>query len=302
MPMRLRCVRVLAAARLIFRAGPGGVQVTVTVFDESERLIWAGRAAAYAGSFAKLCAHPVSRLLDAAEVGPGVRMLDVGTGPGTVALAACARGATVTAVDAEPSMVELARQAEPAADIHVAALPELPFGDGEFDAVVGNFVLNHVGRPRAALAELRRVVRPNGWIALTIWAVPPAAGQALLGRAIQAAGAVRPSHLPPLAPEDDFPRDESGLTDLLGSVGLREAVCETLRWDHRAGAEEWWSGPAAGVAYTGQLVQSQAPETRAEIKRHFEAFSSEFADDEGMLTLPHAALLARARRRPDRLQ
>jgi SAM-dependent methyltransferase len=273
-----------------------GWLVAVTGFDESERLIWAGRAAAYAGSFAKLCAYPVSQLLDAAEVGPGVRVLDVGTGPGTVALAARSRGATVAAVDAEPSMVELARQAEPAADIRVAALPELPFDDGEFDAVVANFVLNHVGQPKTALAELRRVVRPNGRIALTIWTVPPAAGQALLGRAIQAAGAVRPLHLPPLPSEEDFPRDESGLTDLLGAAGLRDAGCETLLWDHRASAEEWWSGPAAGVAFTGQLVQSQAPETRAEIKRHFDLFSLEFADSDGVLTLPHAALLARARR------
>jgi SAM-dependent methyltransferase len=270
--------------------------VAVTGFDESERRIWAGRADAYAGSFAKLCAYPVPELLDAAEVGPGVRVLDVGTGPGTVAVAASARGAMVTAVDAEPSMVELARGAAAAVEFHVAALPELPFGDGEFDAVVGNFVLNHVGRPSAALAELRRVVRPNGWVALTIWPTPPAAGQALLSRAIQAAGAVRPSHLPALEPEDDFPRDENGLTDLLQSAGLRDAACETLRWNHRAGAEEWWSGPETGVAFTGQLVQSQSPGTRAEIKRHFGLFSSEFADADGMLTLPHAALLACARR------
>ena len=97
-------------------------------------------------------------------------------------------------------------------------------------------MLNHVGQPKTVLAELRRVVRANGWIALTVWAAPPAAGQALLGRAVQAADAVRPAHLPARAPEDDFPHDESGLTDLLGSVGLRETACETLRWDHRASA------------------------------------------------------------------
>lgn len=271
--------------------------MSVTGFDRSERLIWAGRGAAYAGSFARLCAYPVPQLLDAAEVGPGVRMLDVGTGPGTVAAAGCARGARVAAVDAEPSMVDLAGPAVPEADVRVAALPELPFGDAEFDAVVGNFVLNHVGRPRAALAELRRVVRPDGWIALTIWAAPPAPGQALIGRAIQAAGAVRPPHLPAgLAPDEDFPRDESGLTGLMESTGLREVACETLRWDHRADAEEWWSGPASGVAFGGQMVQSQTPRTRAEIKRHFDLFSAEFAGPEGVLTLPHAALLARARR------
>ncbi|MPY61160.1 class I SAM-dependent methyltransferase [Streptomyces spongiae] len=269
----------------------------MTAFDRSERRIWAGQGSAYAGSFAKLCAYPVPRLLDAAEVGPGTRVLDVGTGPGTVAAAACARGAKVTAVDAEPTMAELAMRAAPGADVRVAALPELPFNDGEFDAVVANFVLNHVGRPQAALTELRRVVGPHGRIALTIWAVPPAAGQTLIGRAIQAAGAVRPSHLPAgLAPEDDFPRDESGLTALMGAAGLREAVCETLRWDHRASADEWWSGPASGVAFGGQLVRSQTSRIRAEIKRHFDLFSSEFADEDGLLTLPHAALLARARR------
>jgi SAM-dependent methyltransferase len=269
----------------------------VTGFDPSERLIWAGRGAAYADSYARLCARPVPQLLDAAHVRAGVRVLDVGTGPGTVAVAAVARGAGVTAVDAEPTMVELAARAVPAADVRVAVLPELPFQDGEFDAVVANFVLNHVGRPKAALAELRRVLRPNGWIALTIWAVPPAPGQALLGRAIQAAGAVRPPHLPAgLAPEDDFSRDEGGLTSLMTAAGLRDAVCATVRWDHRADAAEWWRGPAAGVASGGRIVQSQTPHLRAEIKRHFDLLSAEFADEDGLLTLPHAALLARARR------
>ncbi|WP_370088650.1 class I SAM-dependent methyltransferase [Streptacidiphilus sp. MAP12-16] len=266
----------------------------MTIFDAYERRTWAGRAAAFAGSFAGLCAYPVPQLLDAAEVREGVGVLDVGTGTGTVAAAACERGAKVTAVDAEPSMVELAARAVPSAEVQLAVLPELPFGDGTFDAVVGNFVLNHVGSPRDALAELRRVVRPGGRIALTIWAVPAASGQALLGRAVEAAGVVRPPHLPPLAPEDDFPRDPEGLTGLMASAGLREAACETIRWDHRATAEEWWSGPAASVGFIGQIVVSRPSETRAEIKRHFELLCREFAGADGRLVLPHAALLARA--------
>ncbi|WP_179790145.1 class I SAM-dependent methyltransferase [Actinopolymorpha rutila] len=268
----------------------------VATFDDSERQIWAGRACAYADTFARLCAHAVPDLLDAGQVGPGVRVLDVGTGPGTVAAAAYARGTKVTAVDAEPTMVELARAAAPAADCRVAVLPDLPFGDGEFDAVVGNFVLNHVGQPRLALSELRRVVGRDGWVALTIWAAPPAPGQTLIGRAIQAAGAHRPPHLPPLPPEEDFARTGQGLTALLDSAGLREASCETLAWNHRVTAEEWWNGPAAGVAFTGHLIQSQPPEVRAEIKRFYDEFSAEFADADGLLTLPHTALLARARR------
>ena len=269
---------------------------TTTAFDEYERRTWDGKAEAFAGSFAQLCAYTVPQLLDAAEVRADVRVLDVGTGTGTAAVAACERGAKVTAVDAEPSMVELAAQAAPAADVRVAILPQLPFDDGQFDAVVSNFVLNHVGRPRDTLAELRRVVRPGGRIALTIWSVPAAPGQALLGRAVEAAGVQRPPHLPPLAPEDDFPRSPQGLTALLVAAGFRDVQCGTLRWDHRAEPEVWWGGPAAGIAFIGQLVMSQTEETRAEIKHHFDLLCKEFTGADGQLVLPHEALLVDARR------
>jgi 2-polyprenyl-3-methyl-5-hydroxy-6-metoxy-1,4-benzoquinol methylase len=152
--------------------GVGGGWDGVTVFDEHERLQWRGAGRAYHGSFARLCAHPAPTLLDAAGVEPGVRVLDVGTGTGTVAALACSRGAEVVAVDAEPSMVELAGHQAPAAEIRLATLPHLPFADSSFDAAVANFVLNHVGDPAAA--ELHRMVCPGGRIAVTIWPAPPA--------------------------------------------------------------------------------------------------------------------------------
>ncbi|MFJ8950751.1 class I SAM-dependent methyltransferase [Streptomyces sp. NPDC102381] len=266
-----------------------------TPFDTSERQTWAGRADAYAASFAKLCAHPVPELLDAAGVEDGVRVLDVGTGTGTAAVRACGRGAKVSAVDAEPGMVARAAAAAPTADVRLAALPQLPFADAAFDAVVGNFVLNHVGRPRAALTELRRVTRPGGRMAVTIWPTPAAAGQTLLGRAVRAAGATRPDHLPALAPEDDFPRTRQGFAALLGEAGFADVGCDTLDWDHRTTVEEWWSGPAAGVATIGQVVTSQSPAVVAEIRGQFEALAAEFAGPGGELNLPHTALLAHGR-------
>ena len=263
-----------------------------TVFDESERRAWAGQADAYAASFAKLCAYPVPGLLDAAGVREGVRVLDVGTGTGTAAALAWGRGAKVTAVDAEAGMVARATLAAPEADVRLAALPRLPFADDEFDATVGNFVLNHVGQPRQALSELRRVTRQGGRIAVTTWGVPAAAGQALLGRAVQAAGVTRPAHLPALAPEDDFLRTEQGLAALLGEAGLTDVVCGTLIWDHQTTPEEWWSGTAARVATIGQIVTSQTPAVIAKIKEHFDLLCGEFTGPDGLLVLPHAALIA----------
>ena len=130
-------------------------------FDDAERRIWAGRAAAFRDSFAKLCAHTAPALLDAVGAGPDTRLLDVGTGIGTVAAAAGALGAKVTAVDAEPGMIELARHTAPQAEFRVAVLPDLPFDADSFDAVVANFVVNHVGRPTAVVAAMRAVARPS---------------------------------------------------------------------------------------------------------------------------------------------
>ena len=131
-------------------------------FDSYARRLWAGRADAYEHGFARLTVHAVGALLDAAGVGTGTRVLDVGTGPGVVAGAAVARGARVTAVDAEPSMAEAAARNVPGLDVRVAVLPDLPLPAAGFDAVTGNFVIHATGDPAAVLAELRRVLRAGG--------------------------------------------------------------------------------------------------------------------------------------------
>ncbi len=260
-------------------------------FDAHERRMWAGRADAYARSYAANCAHAVPELLDAAGVAAGVTVLDVGTGPGTVAAAAVARGALVTAVDAEPGMVELAAARVPGAEVRVAVLPELPFADGAFDAVVANFVVNHVEHPAAALAELRRVTRPGGRIAVTIWPGAPNSAMALLNDALNAADVVRPV-LPSLPAELDFPRTAEGFAALLAEAGWADADCRELGWTHHADPEVWWSGVAGGVANLGLVVTSQSPETIALIKRHYDRLAAAYLGADGLLALPSAALLA----------
>ncbi|GMA22504.1 hypothetical protein GCM10025864_02630 [Luteimicrobium album] len=300
-----------------------------TPFDRSERAIWRGSADAYARSFAHLCAHLAPDLLDAVQLAPvqpcghafgrsdegadsrtdahsgAVRVLDVGTGSGTVARLARDRGAAVVACDADPGMVALAtgeatdgasRGLRGALAGIVAALPALPFADGSFDAVTAGFVLNHVGRPRAAAAELVRVARPGGRVAATIWASPPGAGQTLVGRAVAAAGIERPSTFPPLDPDDDFPRTADGLAEVLRGAGLVDVVVGEHRWDHRVDADTWWAGPASGVATIGKTLAGAAPEAQAAARAHFDRLADDFRSDDGLLALPHVALLGHGRR------
>ncbi|XVV17531.1 class I SAM-dependent methyltransferase [Actinoplanes sp. CA-131856] len=264
---------------------------TTNDFDQHERTQWAGRAEAFQGSFAALCAHPAGPLLDAAAVEAGTRVLDAGTGTGTVAALAWARGAHVVAVDAEPSMLELTARRVPAAEIHQAVLPELPFAGGSFDAAVANFVVNHVGDPTAAVRELRRVVRPGGRVAVTIWPHPAPPAQQLWSTIFDAAGVERPADLPRLAPDKDFPRTTEGLSGLLRRAGLAGVTGEILAWIHRTDPESWWSGPANGIGSPGAVIRRQDAGTLGRVREQYDRHTAAHLDRDGRLALPTAALL-----------
>ncbi|MBO1336621.1 class I SAM-dependent methyltransferase [Streptomyces sp. VRA16 Mangrove soil] len=257
--------------------------------------MWAGRAAAYRRSAERLCAHPVPALLDAARVTRGTRHLDVGCGTGSVVEAARTRGAHLTAVDAEPDMVTATRARVPEARAERAALPELPFPDDEFDAVTANFVLNHVADPVAALTELRRVLRPGGRVAVTLWRHPNAAGQTLLGRALEASGASRPAGLP--RPEIDFARTGEGVAGLLRSAGLDDVHGEELTWEHRADADTWWAGfTDEGIGTVGSIIGALTDDERAAARTHYDRLAGEMTAADGRLALPHIAVLAHGTR------
>jgi SAM-dependent methyltransferase len=110
-----------------------------------------------------------------APVRDGAKVLDVATGPGTLAVLAAAAGARVTAIDFSSKMIELLRvRAELAAadiDARVADALAMPFESGTFDAAYAMFVYMFVPDRAAALRELRRVLRPGGRAVIATW--PP---------------------------------------------------------------------------------------------------------------------------------
>jgi SAM-dependent methyltransferase len=113
---------------------------------------------------------PAAELLaDLALVAPGKRVLDAAAGDGNVALAAARRGAEVDACDLAPRMVERGKARCPAAFWRVADVQELPYDDGEFDAVISSFGAHLAPNPHETAAELVRVARPGGFVALAAW-------------------------------------------------------------------------------------------------------------------------------------
>jgi SAM-dependent methyltransferase len=114
--------------------------------------------------------EPAAELLaDLALVAPGKRVLDAAAGDGNVALAAARRGAEVDACDLSPRMVERGRARCPAAFWRVADVQALPYDDGEFDAVLSSFGAQLAPDPRRVAAEIVRVARPGGIVALAAW-------------------------------------------------------------------------------------------------------------------------------------
>ena len=224
----------------------------------------------------ELFAWPAEQLLIAAGVGPGTRVLDVGTGPGTVAALALARGADVDAVDAAPEMAALARTTAPAAEVCAATLPDLPFADASFDAVVANVV----ALTAPGVEELRRVVRPGGRVAVAVRPHPQPPLHALWGEVLAAAGLAAPPD-----PADDVPRTADGLAGLLAAAGLEDARCDTLTWIHRADPEAWWRGAAPAA---------MPPTALAAVRRAYDDAVAPHLDAGGRLALPATALLGSA--------
>jgi SAM-dependent methyltransferase len=156
---------VVHAAVLRRPARPGDI------LTERSRLVWS------AGDYDRISAgfrHEAQAFVERRELAPGRQVLDAACGSGNLTIPAARTGACVTGFDLVPELLEAAadwaRREGLAITFRAGSVEELPFDDGQFDVVLSMFGLMFAARPERVVAELARVTRPGGQVALANWA------------------------------------------------------------------------------------------------------------------------------------
>jgi SAM-dependent methyltransferase len=275
---------------------PAEPTIDADAFNAFEVAGWERHAATYDSFIGRLTSRLVHPLLHAACVGPGTRLLDVATGPGYAAAAAAQRAASVVGVDVAPAMVRLACRLHPELDFREAAAEALPFEDSSFDAVVGNFVVPHLGRPGRSVNEFVRVLAPGGRLALTTWDLT--SRMRLFGVLLDAIAALDltpPENIPVGPPFFEYAVDER-FRELLTQSGLGDVEITTIAFNHSvSNTDTLWKGLLDGTVRTSALIVGQPNDTRQRIHAALHQTAREYQHGDH-LELPVSVKLAHGSR------
>jgi SAM-dependent methyltransferase len=268
-------------------------------FKQFEARGWTAQAGTYGELSGQVTSRFAEPLLDAAGVRHGDRVLDVATGPGYVAERAEARGAIPLGIDIADGMVALARRNHPELEFTVGDAEDLPLEDGGFDAVVGNFVINHLPEPNRGLAEAARVLVAGGHLAFSAWQRPDRMLiMGLIGEAIEAAGVKEDERAAgiPSGPDGYRFADQAEFRGLLEGAGLVEVDVEPVELVHRiADAEELWRGFMGGSVRGSTFVRAQPDAVQAGIREALDAVVEPYRVGD-VLEVPVAANIASGRK------
>jgi ubiquinone/menaquinone biosynthesis C-methylase UbiE len=240
-------------------------------------------APTYQDFFSPVTALAISPLLNAAQVRPGATLLDVATGPGSLALEATKLGMICTGVDLSPGMIQLAEKSNPAVAFRVADVEHLPFADASFDAVVCNFGLGHFPYPEASVAECVRVLKPGDRVALSWWDDPSKQRiQGLFREAIAEIGAAPPADVPQGHAIYRF-ADTNEFRNLLKEADLMDVSVE----DHQttyliSDVDTLWRGGLGSFALTAAAIAHQDAATQAAIRAALERRAESYRTTAGL--------------------
>jgi len=236
------------------------------------------------------------RMVDAARVGAGQKVLDVACGTGVLAgVASHCVGATgrVVGLDCNDGMLAVARRRAPQIEWRQGRAEALPFASDSFDAVMSQFGLMFFDDRRAAIREMSRVLRPGGRLVLAVWdtlentpgyAAVTELLQRLFGEAV--AGALRAPYAL---------GDREGLRALLGEAGVPDAQITTHKGTARfPSIEAWVHTDVKGWTLADMINESQYARLLDEARRALQRF----VDDQGAVSFPAPAHVVISTKRP----
>jgi SAM-dependent methyltransferase len=173
------------------------------------------------------------RLVEAAEIEPGMTVLDVAAGTGNASIPAAAAGAEVTASDLTPELFDAGRERAKAEGVELewveADAENLPFDDESFDATISSIGAMFAPQHEKVAGELVRVTKPGGRIALLSWTP-----EGMIGALFRTMGPFAPkpppgAQPPPLWGGEDHLRELFG--DRVDWTKLEKGVLEVTAFE-----------------------------------------------------------------------
>ena len=265
------------------------LQPAIEDFKQRQRAMWA------TGDYTKLSeliSGVGERVVDRAGVEPGMRVLDVACGTGNAALPAAQAGARVTGLDLVPKLLDEGRKKAEAAGVEIEWVEgdaeELPFGDASFDRVFSTFGHMFAPRHRRTAAEMARVCRDGGVVAVCCWTPEGTVGDVFAASA---------SYMPP-PPDFAEPPILWGTEDHVremfpDAAGFEfERQSATIEWDSTRGWAEYFFERFGPLVTAREMLGERFAELGEKLIAIFDE-RNEATD--GTLRLPQEYLLSEIR-------
>lgn len=269
------------------------MSTTIQPHNQRAATVWSSGGNAYdriSRGIADAIEHALVRLAPR----PGERILDLATGTGWTSRSLARRGAEVVGADIAADLLSAARELAAREQLPIryelADAEALPFESGQFDALISTFGVMFAGKPEAAAAEIARVVRPGGRIALTTWL--PDSNVFKMFLVMKAYMPASPQPAPPSPFEWGKAERVSEL--LGGDFDLRFEPGTSMY--REPDGQHAWEAFVNGYGPTRMLATSLDAERRADLQRDFVAFHDGFADELG-ITVPRGYLVTVGTRR-----
>jgi SAM-dependent methyltransferase len=220
---------------------------------------------------------------DFAGIERGKRVLDVGAGTGALTAELVRRDVDVAAVEPSPEFTATLQSRFPDIEARQGAAEDLPWPDASFDAALAQLVVAFMSDAPAGIAEMRRVVRPGGTVAVCMWLRDD---MELLSAINRTQAVISPERSADVSPY----RSAEAARGLLGDDARVEMLTVSAEY---SGFDDFWSALGSGAGPAGQWALSLSDEQRA--AAHDELYR-QVGEPAGSFTLSGTAWAARVTR------